>query len=176
MTLAGLLLYYFHISTAFTITQDVVEGLQAPQTGSGWGLLIVSFVLTILYLPLSTIAVHALVWSEDFWVVANPYVNATSNPPEVPPLGPTSEFRPPLDFCYTTTMKLTEVNAAPAIVIMAAFVFAFVRLQCLTMARSTNLTASLDDDMVPNSFTQSDTSLCANRGSLHRARQKTKCE
>jgi hypothetical protein len=27
----------------------------------------ISFALIILYLPMSTMAVHALVWSEDFW-------------------------------------------------------------------------------------------------------------
>lgn len=89
-------------------------------------MIIVSFILSALYLPLSTIATHGLVWADDFWVVSNPYLNATVNPPVLPPLGPPDEFNDPLDFCYTTTMRRDEVNFAPIVVIVSALTFAFV--------------------------------------------------
>ena len=78
-----------------------------------------SFVLTVLYLPLSTMSMHVLVWSDDLWVVPNPYTNSSVNPPDLPPLGPADEFLGPLDFCYTTTMKRNELNYAPVLVILA---------------------------------------------------------
>lgn len=78
-----------------------------------------SFLLTAIYLPLSTMAIHVLVWSDDLWVVPNPYTNATTFPPVLPPLGPSDEFRDPLDFCWTTTMERNEINWAPVVVIIA---------------------------------------------------------
>lgn len=78
-----------------------------------------SFVLTVLYLPLSTMAMHVVVWSDDLWVVPNPYTDSTVDPAELPLLGPAAEFRAPLDFCYTTTMKRNEINYAPVLVILA---------------------------------------------------------
>ena len=68
-------------------------------------------------------AVHVMVWSDDLWVVPNPYVNATTLPPQLPPLGPASEFRGPLDFCYTTTMERNQINYAPAVLIIAIISF-----------------------------------------------------
>lgn len=127
MTLSGLLLYYFYVSTARVALASSREGLQGKDAGAGWGIVFTSFTLTLIYLPLSTIAVHALLWSDDFWVVDNPYVNATTFPPNIPPLGPASEFRDPLDFCYTTTMRKNEINFAPAVVILSALTFVFVR-------------------------------------------------
>ncbi|KAG5647947.1 hypothetical protein DXG03_006981 [Asterophora parasitica] len=67
-------------------------------------------------------AVHVLVWSQDLWVVPNPYANATSFPPDVPPLGPSSEYRDAMDFCWTTTMKRNQVNYAPIVIVLAAIV------------------------------------------------------
>jgi hypothetical protein len=84
--------------------------------------LIVTFLLTVIYLPLSTLAVHVLVWSQDLWVVSNPYVNATTNPPIVPSIGPPDAFRDPLDFCWTTTMAKSQINFAPIVIIIAAIV------------------------------------------------------
>ena len=68
-------------------------------------------------------AVHVLVWSDDLWAVPNPYTNATTFPPNVEPLGPSDEYRDPLDFCYTTTMLRNEINYAPAVVILAIACF-----------------------------------------------------
>lgn len=123
LVIACLLLYAFHKSTSRLATTATREGLQPQYDGSGWGVVITSFVLTILYLPLSTIALHALVWSSDFWVVPNPYLNSTVSPAQLPSLGPAEVYRQPLDFCYTTTMLKDQINYAPVIVLISAFTF-----------------------------------------------------
>jgi hypothetical protein len=129
MAVASGLLYYFYLSACHCDRYNTIEGLQHAETkGKRWGLLIVTFLLTVIYLPLSTMAVHVLVWSEDLWVVPNPYVNATTSPPVLPPLGPANIFRDPLDFCWTTTMKRNEVNYAPVAIVLSAIIFFFVRL------------------------------------------------
>jgi len=128
MTIAAVLLYYFYRSSFHCNRYPAVEGLQQPGLKSSrWGVLIVTFLLTVIYLPLSTMAIHVLVWSQDLWVVPNPYVGATSAPPVVPPLGPASEYRDSLDFCWTTTMKKNEVNYAPLVIVVSVVVVSFVR-------------------------------------------------
>ncbi|OCH96097.1 hypothetical protein OBBRIDRAFT_787550 [Obba rivulosa] len=125
MAVSGILLYYFYRVTSVCRSFSAQEGPQPSNTlKNTWAIVIVSFLLTVIYLPLSTMAVHVLVWSDDLWVVPNPYTNATSNPPIVPPLGPANEYRDPLDFCWTTTMKLNEINYAPILVIIALMSFA----------------------------------------------------
>jgi hypothetical protein len=120
IVIAAVLLFCFYRSTANYENRVFVEGFQQPEPkGENWGLLIVTFLLTIIYLPLSTLSVHALVWSQDLWVVPNPYMNATTFPPVLPALGPPNEYRAPLDFCWTTTMEKSRVNYAPVVVIMA---------------------------------------------------------
>jgi len=132
LVLTLLLLYYFHKTTAQLKHKTIREGLQAVYDDSGWVLIITTFGLTILYLPLSTIALHGILWSSDFWVVPNPYINATVPFPP-PPLGPTDLYHDPLDFCYTTTMRKDHINYAPVIVILSALTFVFVsRLRCTT--------------------------------------------
>ena len=129
ISIASLLLFYFYWAARNSERYQIVEAFQSPvPKGSQWGLLLASFLLTVIYLPLSTLAVHVLVWSQDLWVVPNPYINATSYPPDVPPLGPPDEFRDPLDFCWTTTMKLDQINFAPIVVIMSAAIFVAVSL------------------------------------------------
>lgn len=138
MTLAGILLFLFYRSTlpsfdhapstAASERYNSVEGLIQPQPiskGRQWTLVIVSFLLTSIYLPLSTMAMHILVWSDDVWVVPNPYVNETV---VAAPLGPTNEWRDPLNFCWTTTMKRNEINWAPAFVMVALVVFTFLTI------------------------------------------------
>ncbi|KAJ8486761.1 hypothetical protein ONZ45_g14559 [Pleurotus djamor] len=105
-----------HLSSKFKM-------LSQPKDGR-WGIVITTFLLTLIYLPLSTMAVNVLVWSEDLWAVPNYYRNATSFPPVVAPLGPPEEYREPLDFCWTTTMKKNEVNFAPVIIIISFLAFA----------------------------------------------------
>ncbi|KAH8100667.1 hypothetical protein BXZ70DRAFT_1008156 [Cristinia sonorae] len=120
MLLAGTLLYFFWKKTSLCCSAGPPEGLQrVVLLKSNWSLVFISFFLTILYLPLSTMAVHVLVWSEDLWVVPNPYINATSYPPRLPSLGPPDQFRDPLDFCWTTTMQRDQVNYAAVIIIMS---------------------------------------------------------
>lgn len=126
MAFAGLLLYGFYVSVAPCKRYDRLEGFQQPDRSSGRGIIITSFLLAVVYLPLSTMAVHVITWSDDLWAVPNPYLNATTNPPAVAPLGPPDQFRGPLDFCYTTTMKKDEINFAPPIVIMAIIILSAV--------------------------------------------------
>lgn len=124
MTMAGVLLYIFMRMTAACCSVVIPEGLQ-PTTylKNTWAVVLTSFTLTVIYLPLSTMAVHVLIWSDDLWAVPNPYTNATSFPPAVLPLGPSDEYRDPLDFCYTTTMLRNEINWAPVAVILALICF-----------------------------------------------------
>ncbi|KAH9178928.1 hypothetical protein EDB89DRAFT_2172217 [Lactarius sanguifluus] len=122
MGLSGLLLYAFHTSTAPCKRYSSLEGFQQPDRSSGRSIVITSFLLTVVYLPLSTLAVHVITWSDDLWAVPNPYLNSTTNPPVVAPLGPPDQFRDPLDFCYTTTMKKNEINFAPLVVISAIMI------------------------------------------------------
>ena len=126
------LLFYFYRSTLHCDRYNRIEGLQHTETrGTRWGLVIVTFLLTVIYLPLSTMAVHVIVWSEELWPMDNPYKNATlprtaSGLPILDPLGPVEEYRDPLDFCWTTTMKRNEVNYAAVIVIVAVVTVFFV--------------------------------------------------
>lgn len=135
MVISGILLYRFYVGTSLYSPSAFREGLQSRRPPSSWGIIAVSFTLTVLYLPLSTIAMHGLLWSSDFWVVANPYTNSTVAPQDLEPLGPSDQWRDPLDFCFTTTMRKDEVNYAPIIVAMSAITFIFVRfhLSCSFM-------------------------------------------
>ncbi|KAH9898326.1 hypothetical protein C8Q73DRAFT_395301 [Cubamyces lactineus] len=124
MTVAGVLLLIFRRMTWACCSVVVPEGLQSTQyLKNSWAVIIVTFILTVLYLPLSTMAVHVLLWSDDLWVVPNPYINATTSLPSVIPLGPPDQYRDPLDFCYTTTMLRNQINYAPVIVILAVICF-----------------------------------------------------
>jgi hypothetical protein len=128
MAIAAGLLYHFYRSTCRYDRYHTTEGLRTPDLdGSRWSLVIVTFLLTVIYLPLSTMAVHVLVWSQDLWVVANPYNGTTSSLPVVPPLGPASEYRNPLDFCWTTTMKKNQINYAPMVIVLSVVVILSVR-------------------------------------------------
>ncbi|KIP11367.1 hypothetical protein PHLGIDRAFT_99506 [Phlebiopsis gigantea 11061_1 CR5-6] len=120
MLIVGLVFYFFIRATSVCCRVGLLEGLQTPNWfPHKWRLVLMSLVLTVLYLPLSTMAMHVLVWSDDLWVVPNPYTNSSVNPIDLPALGPADEFLGPLDFCYTTTMKRNELNYAPALVILA---------------------------------------------------------
>ena len=122
----------FYRSTANCDRYNSVEGLQQTESrGRQWGLVLVTFFLTVIYLPLSTMSVRVLVWSDELWPIPNPYENTTSYPPVLPPLGPPNEFRDPLDFCWTTTMRRNEVNFAPIFLVLSALVFVFVRLSVI---------------------------------------------
>lgn len=99
MTIAAGMLYYFYRLTSEYSSPAAWEGAQQHNTkGSLWGLVIVTFLLTMIYLPLSTMAIHVVVWSQDLWVVPNPYINATSYPPVALPLGLPTNFGIPWIF------------------------------------------------------------------------------
>lgn len=126
VTLA-LLLYMLHVTKEASRLR-VQEGFQPPSVPGGLGIIFVTFFLMVMYLPLSTMALHVIIWSSDLWVVPNPYINATSLPPVLEPLGPPEQYRDPLDFCWTTTMERNEVNFAPVVFICALIVMASVRV------------------------------------------------
>lgn len=128
MTISGVILYLFYRSTSLCCRLGTVEGLQQPSYFKHpWAIVLMSLYLTVVYLPLSTMAMHVLVWSDDLWVIPNPYTNATSTPLALAPLGPAAEYRDPLDFCYTTTMKRNDINYAPIVVIIAVICLGGVR-------------------------------------------------
>ncbi len=127
MVICGTLLYQFYILTEEYCTRVLKEGRQPRQPRPSWSTILVTFLLTVLYLPLSTIAMHGILWSSDFWVVENPYISDNFNPSNMQPLGDPTIWRDPLDFCYTTTMRKDEGNWAPLIVFLCAITFFFVR-------------------------------------------------
>lgn len=126
MFIAVALLFYLVRVTKEVNRMQTQEGFQPPTVPGGLGIIFVTFTLMVLYLPLSTMALHVIIWSSDLWVVPNPYINATSLPPVLQPLGPPDQYRDPLDFCWTTTMNRDEVNFAPVVVICALIVMASV--------------------------------------------------
>lgn len=127
IAITAILMRKFHQFSRQCSRDGIVEGLYRPPVQSRrWVLISVSFLLVVLFLPLSTISLHVIVWSEDLWVVPNPYVNATVFPPILPPLGPPEEFKDPLDFCWTSTMKKNDINWAPVLVIVSMAVWSLV--------------------------------------------------
>lgn len=126
MVICGILLYRFYVLTGEYCTRVLKEGRQPRQPPPSWSTIIVTFFLTVLYLPLSTIAMHGILWSSDFWVVENPYVSSDFHPSKMQSLGDPTIWRDPLDFCYTTTMRKDEGNWAPLIVVLCVITFFFV--------------------------------------------------
>lgn len=91
----------------------------------GWRVFI-TFWCTSLYLPLSKLAIGALVYTDDYWPATNPYTLYDSDTPSPPPLGPASTFYDSMDFCYRTTMKrrqgVKNLNFAYVLLPIAAVV------------------------------------------------------
>ncbi|GAA5844290.1 hypothetical protein JCM9279_001756 [Rhodotorula babjevae] len=89
----------------------------------------VTFWCSSMYLPLSKLAIGALVWSDDYWVVEDPVGVGVSVPV---PLGPADDYYAPTDFCWRTTMRRRDgaqnVNAAFALVPVAIVVLAVLAL------------------------------------------------
>lgn len=148
---------------------QIQEGFQPPTVPGGLGIMVVTFLLMILYLPLSTMALHVVIWSADLWVVPNPYINATSIPPVVDPLGPPQEYRDPLDFCWTTTMKRNEVNFAPAVVLCSLIVIATVSFTPYAL-QDAYLRFAVNG-LLPHSFDQDHPFRRPKSGQIHRDRQ-----
>ncbi|KAF8523077.1 hypothetical protein BU17DRAFT_75023 [Hysterangium stoloniferum] len=105
MAVSGLSLYHFHVSVRRICLASSREGLQSRATGSNWGLLFSGFFLTLIYLPMSTISVHALLWSDDFWPDRN----------------------------VTHISSDNEINFAPLVLILATSTLAFVRIFSLLL-------------------------------------------
>ncbi|KAF8316174.1 hypothetical protein DL93DRAFT_2154964 [Clavulina sp. PMI_390] len=101
------LLCIFHRYTRSIIYDEAnTEGLyRTPATGTGWGLVWVSFTLCLVYLPISIIAVHGLMWSSDFWPVNNSTGIAASS-----------------SVCYTTASAPNQANLAPLVVMLCVVV------------------------------------------------------
>lgn len=175
----------------FPIIKDGVSGGNEPH--SHWGILITTFILTAIYLPLSTMAIHVLVWSDDLWVVKNPYANLTAATvstngsmqemqllDSLKSLGPEEEWRHPLDFCWTTSMKRNEVNWAPALVVVSIWVLFLVSLfsyfhVILMRADCIYSCIYIADDMVPNYTAPCYQTIGSESRSLHPAREEEEC-
>ncbi|KAJ1900998.1 hypothetical protein LPJ81_003835, partial [Coemansia sp. IMI 209127] len=57
--------------------------------------------LATLYIPMTKLSLDAIVWSQGYWAVANPYRTT-----DTPSFGAAADgMRAPSDFCYTTTMN-----------------------------------------------------------------------
>lgn len=126
IVLTGLgLLWFWHMTSSYDANRSIqgYEGqpyiFSSPKRGTKVTNIVVTFVLTSLYIPLSKIAFDALLWSSDFWVVVDPYQGGAINDPHPASLGDPAIFRGPMDFCYTTTMRKDEFNWAWFIVPVA---------------------------------------------------------
>ncbi|CAG8529899.1 7731_t:CDS:2 [Ambispora gerdemannii] len=114
-------LYWFRKMTKHD-PNEVVEGLESypwnlrPERSKKENIVVV-FVITSLYLPLSKLSIDALVWSDTFWPVTNPYL--TTDSPEFTPLGSPDTYRAPDDFCYVTSMRKQDLNFAFIIIPIA---------------------------------------------------------
>jgi hypothetical protein len=176
MVVAGIILYFWYRATSIYCQLGTIEGLQSRnQFPHRWRIVLVSFVLTVIYLPLSTMAMHVVVWSDDLWVVPNPYLNATTTPPELSPLGPSDEFRDPLDFCWTTTMKRNQINYAPVVVILALLALAGVSTGRLLPNLVTYIGATAHS-MVPISSLSGHQASVSKSGHIHRVGYSAKQE
>lgn len=88
--------------------RDGMRANRQPWRNSrGWRIL-VTFWCTSIYLPLSKLAIGALVFTDDYWPIANPYLATGQDKPD---LGTAREaFYPPLDFCYRTSMRRDSID------------------------------------------------------------------
>ncbi|CAI2166476.1 7591_t:CDS:2 [Funneliformis geosporum] len=122
-------LYWFRTMTKYDPNADV-EGLEShpwnirPESKRRHNVVVV-FTLTTLYLPLSKLSLDALVWSDSFWPIPNPYFQNV----DFPDFGSGSDnFRDPKDFCYVTSMNKNDLNFSPVIIgvaIITICVFSF---------------------------------------------------
>ncbi len=65
MVIASGLLYHFVRVSRHCGRYNQIEGLrQSAPGGRQWGIVVVTFLLTLIYLPMSIMAVHVLVWSD----------------------------------------------------------------------------------------------------------------
>ncbi|GAA5877534.1 hypothetical protein JCM3774_005898 [Rhodotorula dairenensis] len=85
--------------------------------------IVVTFWCTSVYLPLSKWAIGALVYTDDYWPVPNPYLATRDTKPDLlASLGAAQEFHDPLDFCYRTSMRRNSINFTFVLLPVAALV------------------------------------------------------
>ncbi|KAJ1900090.1 hypothetical protein LPJ66_001703, partial [Kickxella alabastrina] len=82
---------------------------------------IIYFVLTTLYIPVVKLCLEAIVWSQGYWAVPNPF--RTSDDPVWNPAGSDSNQRDPEKFCYTTAMRNGNFNGAFVVLPLAVLLF-----------------------------------------------------
>ena len=102
--------------------RDGIEATRQSWRNSRWWRIWVTFWCTSFYLPLSKLAIGALVFTDDYWPIANPYLATGQNEPDLAPLGPDREYHEPLDFCYRTSMHRDSINLIFIILPIAALV------------------------------------------------------
>ncbi|CAG8644902.1 29056_t:CDS:2, partial [Racocetra persica] len=111
-------LYWFRLMTKWDPNADT-EGLES----SPWNLrpktnrrqnIIITFLLTTLYLPISKLSIDALVWGDTFWAIPNPYIY--SDAPDFSYLNNITGNRDFNDFCYVTSMRKGDWNFSPVII------------------------------------------------------------
>ncbi|RIB14861.1 hypothetical protein C2G38_1972554 [Gigaspora rosea] len=111
-------LYWFKLMTKWDPNADT-EGLESspwnlrPQTKRRQNI-ILTFLLTTLYLPISKLAIDALVWGDTFWAIPNPYLY--SDTPNFTYFNNLTNNRNPNDFCYVTSMRDGDLNFSPVII------------------------------------------------------------
>ncbi|CAB4392488.1 unnamed protein product [Rhizophagus irregularis] len=91
-----------------------VENLESSSRFSLLQSHIIVFILTTLYVPLTKLSLDALVWSDNFWPVKNPYLPDVDFPDFVD-VG-NGALRSPKDFCYVTSMNKNDTNLSPFII------------------------------------------------------------
>ncbi|SNX85284.1 uncharacterized protein MEPE_03993 [Melanopsichium pennsylvanicum] len=135
IVITALALWHFRRMTKAHNPNKTVEGFdsqgwiyKSSSRGTRFANTCLVFVLGLLYLPLSKLAVDVLVWSSDFWPVPDPYKGGIDDPIPGPLLGDPDIWRAPLDFCYTTTMRKDAFNWAYIIIPMAVLTIVFYTL------------------------------------------------
>ncbi|CAG8784912.1 12733_t:CDS:2, partial [Racocetra fulgida] len=76
--------------------------------------IIITFLLTTLYLPISKLSIDALVWGDTFWAIPNPYIYSDS--PDFSYFNNITGNRDFNDFCYVTSMRKGDWNFSPVII------------------------------------------------------------
>ncbi|KAJ1767731.1 hypothetical protein LPJ74_005205 [Coemansia sp. RSA 1843] len=76
-------------------------------------------ILATLYIPMTKLCLDAIVWSQGYWAVPNPYRTT-----DKPAFGsPSDGMRSPSAFCYTTSMRQGSFNGAFVILPFAVVLF-----------------------------------------------------
>ncbi len=128
------LVAFYRMTSSYDPNREV-EGYEfqpyiftTPARGTKVTNILVVFTLTALYIPLTKFSIDILAWQASWWPVPNPYSYDSDTIPDLPPLGPSTIYRDPLDFCWTTTMRKDEFNYAYLLIPSAALSIIFYTL------------------------------------------------